>query len=200
MLEVEKRKNAHDYDVFAITTEEGTFEISFQNNLDLYWRYCYEGNILDTLATHTFTITKENYFIYSLFDNLYNSIKEGNPYKGYSDNLKKFNNELLFKNNIIDWHSDDFDYDKASCVMIEKLEEQYKITFKKSKPDWTQGLFITYCVRFSNSGSRYKPFNVAFINMYQDLKKYNFDYHQIHMEEYLYNLEKQKILKRKSIK
>ena len=39
MLEITKTKNAHDYDVITIKTEDEEFEISFQNNLDLYWRY-----------------------------------------------------------------------------------------------------------------------------------------------------------------
>lgn len=87
MLEITKQKNAHDYDVITIKTEDEEFEISFQNNLDLYWRYICKKSILDEEKTKKFRITKENYFIYNLFDELYNNVKN-----------KKicFNSELLF--------------------------------------------------------------------------------------------------------
>lgn len=201
MLELEKTQNSHGYDVFTIKTDDGNFQISFENNLDLYWRYCYEGSILNSSKEHTFTITKENFYIYSLFEELYDSIKEGKPFKNYEainseDCCFEFDNKFLFKNNIIDWHSDDFYYYDASCVMIKKEEEKYKVTFKKSKENIQQGLFLTYSVRFRNSGSRYEPFNAVFMRMYQNLCNHNFDYEQIHMEEYLYNLDKQKVLKR----
>ena len=50
-------------------------------------------------------------------------------------------------------------------------------------------------IRFRNSGSRYDPFNIIFMRMYERLKKIDDvnDYgHQIHMEEYLYEKEKAK--------
>ena len=51
-------------------------------------------------------------------------------------------------------------------------------------------------IRFRNSGSRYDPFNIIFMRMYEKLKKINDvnEYgHQIHIEEYLYEQEQQKI-------
>ena len=71
MLEIQRSMNSHGYDVFDIITDDGTFEISYENNLDLYWRYIYTNSIDKERNTKTFKITKENYYLYSLFLELY---------------------------------------------------------------------------------------------------------------------------------
>lgn len=43
MLEIKKYANENNYYTFNILTDEGKFEISYQNNLDLYWRYIPEN-------------------------------------------------------------------------------------------------------------------------------------------------------------
>ena len=183
MLELTKKENGLGYEQYYITTEEGTFEISFQGNLDLYWRYIYKGSILNCEDTHKFTISKENYFLYQLFEELYENIYNNTPFG--DDQTYMSLNYPLVTNGIIDWHSDDFNYDKASRLMIEKNGEDFGVTFQKSEEDLTDGMFMTYAVRFRNSGSRYDYYNIPFMNMYNNLKNYDFDFHQIHMEEYL---------------
>lgn len=112
MIEVEKYKGVHGYDFFDIKTNEGTFEISFQNNGDLYWRYICEKSILNSSDKKEIIITKENYYIYQLFFKLYESIKTGKVYYNIDESFnyiqvrKDMNN--LFKNGVIDWYSDDF--------------------------------------------------------------------------------------------
>ena len=54
-------------------------------------------------------------------------------------------------------------------------------------------MFMTFSVRISNSGSRHNPYNILFMDMYNKLKEYEPNSHQIHLEEYLYN---QKTLKK----
>lgn len=199
MLTIEKHKNGNDYDVICLKTNEGEFRISFEDNFDLYWTYIPEKSILDSETTHEFTITKENYYIYNVFDKLFNSVKDNKLYSNYlyDNNFKhgrfecfnKNNSYNLFNNGMIEWHSDDFEYDIASCVSIVKFDdESFKIIFKRNN------IFKTYAIRFSNSGSRYEPFNILFMNMYNELKNYNHEYHQIHIEEYMY---KQKVLEKK---
>lgn len=183
MIKVQKSKNMNNYDTFHITTQEGTFIITFEGNLDLYWVYNPRENILNSPMEKEFTITKDNFFIYSLFDNLYNEIRNNKrPYD-------KYNPERLLNNNIIDWHSDDFPYETASRLIIKKLKDSYKIIFTKSKEDT---IYVTYSVRFRNSGSRHSPHNQSFMKMYNNLINYDFNntYHQIHMEEYLYEQKK----------
>lgn len=206
MVEIDKYKFDRYY-AFDIITDEGCFSIVFGGNLDLYWNYKHRGNILNIGDNKDFYITKENYFLYSLFDELYNDIKDYNIFTiDMFDNREdwigrkndflerdKNNSRRLFKDNRIEWHSDDYDYDDGSYFVIDKLDNCYKLTFYKSKCD-DHIYNITYSVRLRNSGSRYGYFNVIFMRMYNKLCRYEPDFHQIHMEEYMYhkNLVKRK--------
>ncbi len=198
MLEITKTKNHHGYDVFYIETDEGILQISFQGNLDLYWNYL-ENN--KNSESHTITITKENYFLYNILDKLYDFIKSHNPYGEIlsQEELQKqeikdsYQNNPLFKDGIISWYSDETVYENASHFEIKKETDVFKITFYKSKKESL--LTTTYAVRICNSGSRYNPYNILFMKMYNSLKEYNPDYHQIHIEEYLYH-QKKKIRKK----
>lgn len=78
MITMEKRKNGNGYDVITIYTEEGSFNISYQGNLDLYWDINYTGKYRDVPEVKTFIITKENYYLYSSLEQLYKAIKEKN--------------------------------------------------------------------------------------------------------------------------
>ena len=218
MLDIKKTIDENGYYTFSFITEDGTFEISFQNNLDLYWRYAHKNIILEEPDTKEFFITKENYQIYTLFEELYNSIKDSNPYSGYTfmtpisyyhKDLERDEHEKievpdnphpnnLYNNGIITWCSDDFSsMEKASNFKIESIEDAYKITFKKSEQDYECGMpFKTFSVRIRNSGSRYNPYNIAFMKMYQDLKEYEPQYHQYCFEEYLY--EQKRLAKTKN--
>jgi hypothetical protein len=205
MLEINHNINGNGYDIFNIKTEEGEFFISFQGNLDLYWSYFSPKSIDESPDSKIFTITKENYYFYNLLDNLYNAIKNNKPYLNGDNSLYKDHKEIdmnkydkehkLFKNKIIEWHSDEDEYDTSAVLKIFKEnKDEYKIEFNKSH---TNEFIETYSIRFRNSGSRYDPYNITFMNMYQELKKYNFEYHQIHIEEYLYQ---RKLIKKHTLK
>ena len=204
MGEIKKEKNLFGYYVFKIQTDDGVFEISFQNNLDLYWRYINKDCILNLPKEKEFYITKENYVLYSLFEELYNNIKEYKPFGSLNEELNAHYQYLkntpernLFKDNKVDWHSDDFVYENASRLLIEKIDDYFKVTFIKSKKQHDDGILMTYSIRISNSGSRYKHFNIIFMRMYQKLCEYEPDCHQVHMEEYMYN--KRKVKKKETI-
>ena len=195
MQQIVRIKDESGYDQFKINTDNGFFKIIFGGNLDLYWT-CYDKED-EEKDRQEFIITKENYFLYKLFDKLYEDIKNNKIY--YDEEKNKYfesYRDTLFKDGKIDWYSDDFYEEIASRLLIEKIDDTFKITFIKSKKEW-DGIFKTYSIRFRNSGSRYAPFNICFMNMYNSLCKhsseYCSDYHQIHIEEYLY---KQKILKK----
>lgn len=207
MVEIKKTKDVEGYDRFKITTENGSFDIMFGGNLDLYWYYWPEENYKDWPLAKTFTISKENYFIYQKLDELYKNIKEQKPYQSKDENSsivfdssKLINDSLksqysyknLFQNDIIKWYSDDAPLEEASMLEIKYQEDKYIITFHQGKEDFG---FPTYAIRFRNSGSRYEPYNFAFMNMYNSLSEYDANYHQIHIEEYLYNKKLQKLKK-----
>ena len=204
MLEIERSKNSHGYDVFDIITDNGVFQISYENNLDLYWRYIYTNSIDKVANIKELKITKENYYLYSLFFELNNAIKEYKPYKTFPDyidanlrekKLKYYGGYELYNAGTITWYSDDFaEFQNASNFSIKKEKDYFLVTFTKSKTEYCNGfIFPTYSVRIRNSGSRFEPFNNTFMGMYQKLKLYDSDYHQIHIEEYLY---KKRVLKK----
>lgn len=201
MINLERTKNGHNYNVYTITTNEGKFSISFEGNLDLYWSY--HSKDYDT-KEKIFNITKENMFIYNLFEKLYKAIKTNKPYSNsmYNWDLKNKSEKLspyldkehrLFIDNKIVWHSDTSTYEESPILTIEKTNNSFKITFTKGKDkDRFHTLYTD--INFCNNGSRYIPFQASFMNMYQELDTYNYDYHQIHIDEYL---EEQKSLKKK---
>ncbi|MBE6156076.1 MAG: hypothetical protein E7164_04935 [Firmicutes bacterium] len=205
MLEIEKNINTHGYEYFTIETDDGKFQISFENNLDLYWRPLTDGCILDLPTTQTYYITKENYELYQIFYKLYKRITMGNPFDGVSElnynnqiyyTLSPYNPQKLVENNKICWYSDDFIYENASLLTIEFTDDEFVITFQKSKLPYDDGLLMTYSIRFRNSGSRYHPFNIPFMQMYNELKEYNYEYHQISIEELLYEPKKRTLTKK----
>lgn len=203
MVEINKRKTEFGY-FFEITTNEGTFDIFYGGNLDLYWRCRYTGSILKCADSKSFLITKENYFLFQLFEALYHNIKDYNIYHDYDFTVEEicqdsnqeliryhsYQHDLLFKDGKIEWHCDESSYEESSIFKIEPEQDSYKLTFKKGKVDD----FFTFAIRIRNSGSRYQPFNVSFMEMYQQLCEYDPSYHQIHMEEYLYQ---KKLIKKK---
>lgn len=195
MLEIKKSKTEFGY-WFDIYTDDGCFKILFGGNGDLYFDYSGDKGMLESDDSKVIYITKENYFLFSLFEQLYKDVKDYNVYKpdDFIDELTcqewredlieadLYNPIRLFHDNKIEWFSDDFHYDEASSLVMEKLSNRYKLTFNKSKDN----NYLTYSIRVRNSGSRYQPFNRLFRNLYKDLCLYDPNYHQIHMEEYLY--------------
>lgn len=193
-----KKYKLDRYYAFDVITDDGCFSIAFGGNLDLYWIYKYETSFLDTPNSKDFYITKENYFLYSLFDELYNDVKDYNIFtidnfdkeeewlKRKNDFFEhdKNNPTKLVKDNKIEWHCDDFDYDDGSSFVIERLDDCYKLTFNKCRAD---SIFTSYAVRIRNSGSRYGYFNVIFMRMYNKLCNYDPNFHQVHIEEYMYH-------------
>ena len=213
-MEIIKRKNQrYSYD-FYLKEEDKELGIIFGGNLDLYWSLTKKNPRLEKIKPselfkenkkqlkENFIITKENYFIYSLFDDLYNDIKECNLFtkdsyydesSTYEDRNKEYQNyskyKALFDGHTINWHSDEEEYCIANRVKIEKKDDTYVLKF--TRPEITEDKFPfrtigNISIRFRNSGSRYDPFNIIFMRMYNKLQEYNPEYHQIHIEELSY--------------
>ncbi len=208
-MQIRKEESQFGLQIFI---EEGNscLSICFGGNLDLYWSINSNkratGN--DT-KMDSFVITKENYELYSLFETLYNDIKEINifeDFKGDKDKYRLYNRsnyQELFdeKSKTITWYSDETAHEVANYLKIKKEEDCFIIDFHIQEyidgcdRDFSSLYYIP--IRFRNSGSRYDPFNVIFMRMYDRLKSVEDIHehgHQIHMEEYLYNLKHQKAL------
>lgn len=189
MLIVRENDIEHD-PIYKVTTDDGSFYISMGGNLDLYWTYFASEKEDKADLPKEFIISKENYPFYSLVKNLYDAVKNGNPYQDNSNKQKgdivNYMKDYLFINDNIVWRSDESNYDDANILKIGELnEDALKVSFIKGKD---KDLYDPYNVRIRNSGSRYKPYNAVFMKMYNDLNEQNLDEenHQIHMEEYCY--------------
>ncbi len=198
MNDMKCKINGHGYKYFNMDTKEGTFTISFENNLDSYWSFRPNVNFLDSKENYEVEITKENYFLYQELEELYKSVKDGKIQTGRvydDDGILEMNQreiDYLYQDDSIYYLSDDFIPEEASSFRIIKEEDLFKIIFTKSH---SKQYFNTFSVRIRNSGCRYGYFHILFMNLYNNLvKESKEEYHQIHLEEYVY---KKKLEKRK---
>ena len=108
-------------------------------------------------------------------------------------NVSNYNELFNEEKQTITWFSDETAHDVANIVTIKKLDEQFLLEF------YTQPYIEGYeresnikgqiCIRFRNSGSRYDPYNIIFMRMYNELQEIDNTYdenHQYHIEEYIY--------------
>ena len=80
--------------------------------------------------------------------------------------------------------SDEEDADTSSILNISKTDNnQIKLEFIKNKPE--NGFYLTYAIRFRNSGSTYDPFNFRFMELYNSLCNYYENYQPNHKEKQL---------------
>ena len=186
--------------------------IFYGGNLDLYWSIQNNKRIAkENSKMESFTITKENYALYNIFNDLYNDIKEINLFEDFVEDKDRYrlynysNYHELFneKNSTITWYSDETAHEVANFLKIKKEKDSFIIKFYIQ--DYIEGYDRDFAslysipIRFRNSGSRYDPFNIIFMRMYEKLKNIDDinDYgHQIHIEEYLYKKDHSKVLKK----
>lgn len=161
--------------------ENGTCVILFAGNLDLYWTFI-PNKSADKKNKYSFVIDKSFPFVYNNIEALFDAIVKNKPYKNayHIDDMELREKELpnyksseslnLIINNKIVWKSDDFCEEEASQLIIEKMKDNFLITFKKSN---SKEYHNTFSIRFRNSGSRYDPYNVSFMNSYKELKDWD---------------------------
>ena len=178
MLEIKRSYDAYCHQRFTIKTSDGSFRIFYGQDLSLYWSPIIP-EFDDIEDEYKYIITKDDNKVYHIFDELYESIISGLPFKFFkydnAENYIPYNDNGLVKNNVIEWHSDDYSYDAASAFMIEKdfENEKFLITFKKSKLITDDiSPFFTFAVKVSTGECRYDPYNATFIDMYGKLSEY----------------------------
>lgn len=249
---IKQKSEIGTYD-FHITKDNKTLYIIFGGNGDLYWILNNNQLNLETLEEHithfknpyqeTFIIDKENYTIYSLFEELINDIKDAKihlptdieesdlfnlandlydedeeeydeydeyeedhhknkqqPRKKYELPIERYDRKnaewknyyryhWLYQNEVITWRSDEHIYEDADRVKIYQENENIILEFSRPPIKDEELIYHMYGsigVRFRNSGSYYDPFNIIFMRMFNKLQEYDPDYHQIHIEELLY--------------
>ena len=131
---------------------EKQFDVSFGGNLDLYWTIRSKNDS----DCHEFIITKENYEVYRLFEELFDDIEnikiytepiipfymeteeekqeyineleyEKNKYRLY--NHSNYNELFDKENNTITWYSDETNHEVANILKIKKEKESFRLEF-----------------------------------------------------------------------
>ena len=164
----------NDY-VYLINFNEGSFPIKYKDEDYLSDKEKSKLNI------STSSELNENETI-----NITNYIKKANhltvTYSKY--NLKgeifvsSIYNEELFdeENKTITWYSDETAHKVANYLKIKKETDCFIINFNIQEnidgydSDFNSSLY-DISIRFRNSGSRYDPFNIIFMRMYERLKR-----------------------------
>lgn len=201
-MSIEKRRLNYErgeYYSFHIKLDDGTFNILFAGNLDLYWDYPCKYKELKNTDKKEFIISEKDGYIYELIDELYENIINYDVFSDdleYNEDLKKrmkesdeSNPRKLCQDSVIDWHSDDYDFEETARLLIEKDGNLYKITFVKGIIEYERP---TFAIRICNSGTRYPYFNNCFMKMYNKLISYEpemDEYHQISIKEYMNELK-----------
>lgn len=208
MLKVKKSK--YDFGlVIAIDDGENELDILFGGNGDLYFSPKVKTiEMFDKEDPIVFTINEEDVELYNAFNHLYNKIVNYEPFDieennfdfGFIDDDSDYYREYdryreypLVSSGIISWRSDEEMVENASVLNISKLNNNIILEFVKNKPE--DSIYMTYSIRFRNSGSSYDPFNCRFMELYQTLCQTDFDYHQITIDEYLKEKNKVKVYK-----
>lgn len=88
----------------------------------------------------------------------------------YNERLKSsYAYNSLVQDSTIIWYSDNIYDEKANKVSIEKIDDEIILTFIDNPDDPTFGFGIRIC----NSGSKYDPFNICFMNLFNQLQQLN---------------------------
>lgn len=163
--------------IILYNSDEVYLEISFANNLDLY--FIFNG----ANKCQKFIIDESNVRVYDIFNKLYNDLIDCKlPFDSDKERLRRLTNySLLVQNNIITWKSDDYPFDIGPSFKIEKVSDIINITFDRGKEDEYNINNRRVAVRIRNSGSLYQPFNTNFMKLYNELC--NLDLKQICIDE-----------------
>lgn len=167
--------------IFYGATEDLYFDIFGCRDIDENGQY-----------TATFSINK-NEEIYQYFESLINNITDCKVFDvsdielelcEYDDEIKNeidsnqsMNEKLktrqtykqLVQNGAIIWYSDNIYDEKANKMKIEKNDSEITFTFVDNPDDPTFGFGIRIC----NSDSKYDPFNLCFMNLFNQLQTLN---------------------------
>ena len=200
-MKVVKQENEFGLNI-VVGDKSKYLAFTFAGNGDLYWSIHTRDNVNKSIV-----IDKENYELYRLFDQLFVDMDNVNifnnsPFGGDRNtyikyNISNYNNLYDRDNKVITWYSDEVNDCVSNILKIRKEEESFRVDFytqedkKGYDRDFKNSNYIP--IRFRNSGSKYEPFNMMFMRMYNKMYRLDDvkdDNHQVHMEEYLYNNKK----------
>ncbi len=182
---VEFKNNNYFDKVKDILIRDGKnlLKIFYGSNLDLYIDIFGDYNIDENGQYNAIFSINKNQEIYQYFENLMDNIIKCKVFDA-SDikleicDIKEQMNELLKDNDVynrlvqnsaIIWYSDNIYDEKANKLKIEKKDDKIILNFTDNPYDPTFGFGIRIC----NSGSKYDPFNLCFMNLFNQLQVLN---------------------------
>lgn len=183
-------KNLDFGPTIIISDDTNKLEILFGGNGDLYFHPVMNRmELFEKEEPIYFHINSEDGFLFQALEKLHSKICSYQAFDKFDDNFSFFSNENdtseneyqrrkdsyrkfpLVNNSVISWHSDEDRSEIASVLNIRKLdEENFQLEFIKNKPE--DEIYLTYSIRFRNSGSTYDPFNFRFMEFYNSLCSY----------------------------
>ena len=166
-----------------IRDKKKLLKIFYGSNLDLYIDIFGDYNIDENGRYNAIFSINKNQEIYQYFENLIDNIIKCKVFDTSDIKLeicdtKEQMNELLKNNGVynrlvqdsaIIWYSDNIYDEKANKLKIEKKDDKIILTFTDNPDDPTFGFGIRIC----NSGSKYDPFNLCFMNLFNQLQALN---------------------------
>lgn len=205
-MKIQKVLNEDGTPTISITKDNQTLRMFYGGNGDLYWELINPDKPL--LDEGFFVIDKENYLLFSSFNNLYRSIEEceiyevdplelelcedGEEVKALEDQRDRLNEDArtsreydeLYSESGITFVSDEdvSYYDENTTSLVKSYDgESIIIEFKKGTPKRD-----SLDIRFRTSGSRFGELVTPFLKHFNALANEDFNYHQIHLEELAY--------------
>ena len=147
--------------------EEGYYNATFSINQDQEIYHYFESLIDNITTCKVFDVSDIELKIGDT-EELKNELSNSNQL--YNESLK--NNDIynkLVQDSAIIWYSDNIYDEKANKLKIEKKDGEISLTFIDNPDDPTFGFGIRIC----NSGSKYAPFNLCFMNLFNQLQTFN---------------------------
>ena len=132
--------------------------------LDIFGDYHKEGN---GYRWSTFSISMEE-DVYPYFAQFIHDIRDCNVFDETGANQKLKNSAMyqqLVQEKSIVWFSDNIYEEKANQLILKQNKNEITFTFIDNPEDPTFGFGIRVC----NSGSRYDPFHLCFMKLFQQL-------------------------------
>ncbi len=179
MLKVEKNNREWGAPIIKIANDVNKFEIIFGGNGDLYFKpVMTRMELFEKGDPIYFVINKEDPFLFESFNRLYSKIINYSAFDSddnstVEDRRKEdsYRDYPLVNNGTVSWHSDEDMSEIASVLNIRRLDDgNLQLEFIKNRPENT--MYMTYSIRFRNSGSTYNPFNFRFMELYNNLCAY----------------------------
>lgn len=208
---ISKEKDAMGNNEYVLSQDNLAFKMYYGGNLDLYWEIRNKEVNGDNFETYEeksleFIISPDDSEVYSTFSHLIDNVistakyvcdeeeKEEKELMNNLDELVSFEDEeekeeelkaheLMVRNSVVVWHSDDDEIDRANFVTLTRINGNILLTFRKGIME--EDIPGVIPIRFRTSGSRYAPFNKFFMRHFQEIDRVvnDLDKEQQHMRK-----------------